>query len=233
VDAEKGPLYSICLWKDEYACLKHAVCEVQSGGNCGWTYTDTYNACIYGSEPPQPTPIPENEPYCGNNICEPGEADDSWCPPCPAGQRICPMAPCYFNPGLCQADCQNTTPPPVPNPCNTDLTCPAGAILDDDCECRPIVSSGDGTSEENEGSEDSETGKTGEESSPNPDETDREEQNGQQNGSQTSQSVSPAFQPESATPAGIVSIAQPPQNGSWMHLKNFVRLLEIYLDWFF
>ncbi|OGY16593.1 MAG: hypothetical protein A2785_03300 [Candidatus Chisholmbacteria bacterium RIFCSPHIGHO2_01_FULL_49_18] len=232
VDAEKGPHYSICLWKDEYACLKHAVCELQSGGTCGWTYTDAYNACIGGSKTPQPTPTPGNEPYCRNSICEAGEADDSWCPPCPEGQRVCPIAPCYFKPGTCPSDCSSLPPEPTPASCK-DMLCPLGTSLSQTCECRPIVSSGDGTGEANEGSKDLKTGKIGEESPPDTDETDKEEQSGQQNGSQTSQSVSPTLQPESATPTGNISIAQPPQNGSWMYLKNFVRLLEIYLDWFF
>ena len=233
VDEEKGPIYSICLWKDEYACLKHAICEVQSGGNCGWTYTDAYDACIYGSDLPQPTPTPGNEPFCGNNVCEPGEADDSWCPPCPAGQKVCPMAPCYFNPGSCPSDCSSLPPVPTPTFCK-NILCSAGTSLSQTCECRPIVSSGDGTSGVNEESKDSESGKTGEESSPNPDETDREEQSGQQNGSEIDQNDSIPVEPKEATlDDRFVPTVKPLEHEPWKRLMKFVRLLDIYLDWFF
>ena len=231
VDEEKGPHYSICLWKEEYACLKHAVCEIQSGGNCGWTYTDAYDACIYGSEPPQPTPKPGNA-YCGNNVCEPGEADESWCPPCPAGQKICPMSPCYFNPGSCPSDCPSLPPAPTPPLCK-DILCPTGTSLSETCECRPIVSSGDGTSEENEGSEDSETGKTEEEGPPDPDETNREKQSGQQNGSNsTPENISPTDEEVPQEEAESQSV--PPTRSDFLkRFMNFFRRFDIYLDWFF
>ena len=234
VDSEKGPHYSICLWKDEYACLKHAVCELQSGGNCGWTYADAYDACVSGGpQPPHPTPTPGNDPYCGNSICEPGEADESWCPPCSPGQRICPMAPCYFNPGSCPSDCSSLPPAPTPPICK-DILCPLETSLSETCECRPIVSSGDGTSEENEGSEDSETGKTEEEGPPDPDETNREEQSGQQNGSEIDQNDSVPVEPKEATlDDRFVPTVQSLEPEPWKSFRKFVRLLDIYLNWFF
>jgi hypothetical protein len=40
---------SICIWKEEYACLKYSVCEPQSDGKCGWTKTPAYSSCLNNS----------------------------------------------------------------------------------------------------------------------------------------------------------------------------------------
>jgi hypothetical protein len=37
---------SICLYRNEYACLKYSVCEKQPNGNCGWTQTSQYLSCL-------------------------------------------------------------------------------------------------------------------------------------------------------------------------------------------
>jgi len=37
---------SACEYKEEYGCLKHAKCEIQPDGACGWTKTTEYNNCI-------------------------------------------------------------------------------------------------------------------------------------------------------------------------------------------
>ena len=42
--AEDG--FSICIYKEEFACYKSARCEVQSNGTCGWTQTSELKACL-------------------------------------------------------------------------------------------------------------------------------------------------------------------------------------------
>jgi|GEM_PF-6700352 len=37
---------SACVWREEYKCLKEARCEVQNNGECEWTETEKYKACI-------------------------------------------------------------------------------------------------------------------------------------------------------------------------------------------
>ncbi|OGM15067.1 hypothetical protein A3D84_02270 [Candidatus Woesebacteria bacterium RIFCSPHIGHO2_02_FULL_42_20] len=117
VDETRGPMESICLYREEYSCLKYAKCEVQSTGVCGWTYGLEYTLCVGGGPvktpditphisptiKPEPTEVPVS-PICGNNICEPGEADYDNCPICEPG-RPCPMRPCVLLEGSCPADC--------------------------------------------------------------------------------------------------------------------------------
>jgi cysteine-rich repeat protein len=37
---------SICLWKEEFSCYESAVCERQADGQCGWTETPDFHACL-------------------------------------------------------------------------------------------------------------------------------------------------------------------------------------------
>ncbi|MFM2357973.1 MAG: hypothetical protein RJA61_710 [Candidatus Parcubacteria bacterium] len=37
---------SNCIFKEEYACYKKALCERQTSGVCGWTETSEFKACI-------------------------------------------------------------------------------------------------------------------------------------------------------------------------------------------
>lgn len=49
-DASSEPLMSTCEYREEYACYKDAVCEVQkSTGECGWTETKDLTVCLEGS----------------------------------------------------------------------------------------------------------------------------------------------------------------------------------------
>lgn len=49
-DASSEPLMSTCEYREEYACYKDAVCEVQKGtGECGWTETQELSLCLKGS----------------------------------------------------------------------------------------------------------------------------------------------------------------------------------------
>lgn len=66
---------------------------------------------------PTPTPIPTRRPStptptapsrCGNGFCEPGEADEYYCPECKPGDQPCSLRPCYFKPGSCPQDCNNS-----------------------------------------------------------------------------------------------------------------------------
>ena len=40
------PVFSICLWREEYACYRTAVCERQDNGECGWTKTLELESCL-------------------------------------------------------------------------------------------------------------------------------------------------------------------------------------------
>lgn len=44
-EGQEDEIYSICLYEPEYACLKHATCERQLDGKCGWTTTTEYSVC--------------------------------------------------------------------------------------------------------------------------------------------------------------------------------------------
>lgn len=37
---------SICIYREEFACYKKAVCELQTDGNCGWTQTEGSKSCF-------------------------------------------------------------------------------------------------------------------------------------------------------------------------------------------
>jgi hypothetical protein len=41
-----------CEWRDEYACYRHAACERQASGACGWTPTDELRACLQATRQP-------------------------------------------------------------------------------------------------------------------------------------------------------------------------------------
>lgn len=45
-DKDEEPMFSTCLYKEEYDCYKKAVCERQKDGKCGWTQTDELKACL-------------------------------------------------------------------------------------------------------------------------------------------------------------------------------------------
>jgi hypothetical protein len=49
-DAAKGPMMSTCEYREEYACYKSAVCEVQATGECGWRQTPALSACLGNTE---------------------------------------------------------------------------------------------------------------------------------------------------------------------------------------
>lgn len=38
--------FSVCLYKPEYECYKLATCERQSNGECGWSETEEFKACL-------------------------------------------------------------------------------------------------------------------------------------------------------------------------------------------
>lgn len=156
VESGKGPMESICIWKEEFACYSGAQCERQSSGNCGWTMTDELKKCLNnGGDTVKPPiypspivyPIPTVKPNaCGNGVCESGEADFSDCPVCDTGY-MCPMRPCFFRPGSCPADCPKppspTTRPvpsykpivsPQPPPPGCTLACPDGYVTQE-CRC--------------------------------------------------------------------------------------------------
>ena len=45
-DAAAGDMVSICIYDDEYSCLKYSQCERQASGQCGWTQTSEYLNCL-------------------------------------------------------------------------------------------------------------------------------------------------------------------------------------------
>lgn len=44
--SNRKDMVSICIFKEEYACYKQAVCEQQANGQCGWTQTPQYQSCL-------------------------------------------------------------------------------------------------------------------------------------------------------------------------------------------
>jgi eight-cysteine-cluster-containing protein len=48
VDVSSPDIASVCIYKDEYACLKYSICEPQANGECGWTTTVKYQTCLAG-----------------------------------------------------------------------------------------------------------------------------------------------------------------------------------------
>jgi hypothetical protein len=77
-------------------------------------------ACFWEGRCPSDCSPVTHPPTCGNNICEPDEADDFWCPPCDPKSGQCIMAPCYETKGTCPQDCispdTGSRPTPTPHP---------------------------------------------------------------------------------------------------------------------
>lgn len=126
---EGGDRYSTCEWKESYACLKSAAsCEVQSNGQCGWTYSPEYYTCLkssdYNSDDSRPKTV------CGNNLCELLEADQELC------TRSLPPQ-CRIRKGTCNEDCTNPTPPvkPTVSKFMCARKCAPGYYLSSDCDC--------------------------------------------------------------------------------------------------
>lgn len=46
LDSGSEDVASPCIYKEEWACYKSALCEVQSNGRCGWTQTVELRDCI-------------------------------------------------------------------------------------------------------------------------------------------------------------------------------------------
>lgn len=46
MDKNSEDMMSICMYSDEYVCLKQDICTVQKNGKCGWSGTDSYQKCI-------------------------------------------------------------------------------------------------------------------------------------------------------------------------------------------
>lgn len=46
---EAADIITTCEWRDEYACYQHATCERQQDGRCGWTMTNSLQACLRNS----------------------------------------------------------------------------------------------------------------------------------------------------------------------------------------
>lgn len=45
-NGDSEEIVSICIYKEEFACYKTAVCKKQSNGKCGWTQTDELIKCL-------------------------------------------------------------------------------------------------------------------------------------------------------------------------------------------
>ncbi len=62
------------------------------------------------------------KPVCGNSICEEGEADYSYCPPCVDSDPPC-KAPCAFKQGTCPQDCNELKPTCNVEKCKPYICC--------------------------------------------------------------------------------------------------------------
>lgn len=128
VDPNKDPVYSTCEWREEYACYKTAECKRQENGECGWTITEELKLCLKNPTKPILTP----KPTCGNGTCEPGESNESHCPPC--NSNPCPVQLCWFSLGSCPQDCEAETPIKYSKLCEP---CGAGTSQEDNLQCKP------------------------------------------------------------------------------------------------
>jgi hypothetical protein len=112
LDPNQAPDTTACVWKAEYICLSKSRCERQQTGQCGWTGTPEFRACMAKfKEVPNPT----TEPTCGNGICEAGEA--MVLKPEACGDSTGPN--CTDVPGSCPTDCETPPTPPDQNPSST------------------------------------------------------------------------------------------------------------------
>ncbi len=121
--------FSTCEWKESYACLKSsAICEQQASGQCGWTFTPEYYACLkFGYKDSDET---RPKALCGNGQCEPLEADQEIC------TRSLPPQ-CHTIKGACNEDCTNPTPPakPTGGELMCAKECALGYYLNSECNC--------------------------------------------------------------------------------------------------
>ncbi|KND48675.1 MAG: hypothetical protein AB200_03045 [Parcubacteria bacterium C7867-005] len=44
--SDRTDMVSTCEWRSDYACYQTAKCEVQAGGQCGWTQTNELQMCL-------------------------------------------------------------------------------------------------------------------------------------------------------------------------------------------
>ena len=56
-NASNDRLARICMYKEEYKCMKNSRCEKQSDGKCGWTQTEEYNQCMNSVTESSTTPL--------------------------------------------------------------------------------------------------------------------------------------------------------------------------------
>jgi hypothetical protein len=49
--ADHGTI-TTCEWREEYACYRHAACERQVNGTCGWTPSEELRACLEAAQRP-------------------------------------------------------------------------------------------------------------------------------------------------------------------------------------
>jgi hypothetical protein len=136
-DPATGPLESVCIYKEEFACYRNALCELQSDGRCGWTLTDQLRACL-GEHTGQPAIPPSSppanaqdssctpRPACldSNPRCLLAEPENGWCPPDGDSQTESPTSP-------------TSTLTNQPTQITCDLACPDSFILTPDCQCLP------------------------------------------------------------------------------------------------
>lgn len=54
LEKENAGNMSICIYKDEFACLKFTECVKQSDGKCGWSKNEIYQKCM--ENPPKLNP---------------------------------------------------------------------------------------------------------------------------------------------------------------------------------
>jgi hypothetical protein len=97
-------LSSTCEWRQEYSCYQYATCERQASGQCGWTKTAAFTACLNGNDAAVTPPTP---------IATPTQIIHDY-------RKTACNGVCNVN-----ADCQTgfCFQPPMPQ-CNGDLACP-------------------------------------------------------------------------------------------------------------
>lgn len=151
-----GQIMSPCVFKEENECLSSAVCERQTDGNCGFTTTAAYQACLAGidtSTPPASTapgpasspptsstrpafsPLPPiYPPETGTGTRPPVTKSPLPSPVLPPNSDSCTPRPLCLQLGLCKMPERSDYCPPNPG----QITPPFPGRLPPGCRLQPV-----------------------------------------------------------------------------------------------
>ncbi|MBM4397155.1 MAG: hypothetical protein FJ087_15885, partial [Deltaproteobacteria bacterium] len=123
------PVFTPCIWKEEFECLKLTKCGSLADGSCGFDPNPEYLACLAKFNGCK------TDAECNGFKCVDGKCVDVPPPPecgpdlpCPAGYQCVETAdcpPCVYEPPYCKIACKvKYVCEPVEAGCRSDLDCP-------------------------------------------------------------------------------------------------------------